>query len=65
MSPAEILAAIQAFQLLEPEVQIAVVALIHKLQGHKATAEDYINLAQAQINATPPAPVVTTTAQSL
>ena len=45
MDPAEIEAAIQAFQLLEPVVQKGVADLIQKLHHKQLTAQDYLNLA--------------------
>lgn len=42
MTPAEIEAAIEAFNLLEPEVQKGVAALIHLLHKSPPTAQDYI-----------------------
>jgi hypothetical protein len=45
MTPAEIEAAIEAFELLEPPIQQAVASLIHKLQSKKMTAQDYLDLA--------------------
>lgn len=47
MTPAEITAAIQAFQILEPLAQQAIAALIHKVQKKTLTAEDYLAQAAA------------------
>lgn len=47
MSPAEIQAAILAYQLLEPEVQRGISALIHLAHHKKLTAQDYLDQAAA------------------
>lgn len=53
MNPAEIQAAIEAFQLLEPEVQKGIVGLIHLLHRKPPTAADYIAQAQRLLAAQP------------
>lgn len=45
MTPEEIEAAIEAFQLLEPVVQNGVATLIGKLHKKQMTAQDYLDLA--------------------
>jgi hypothetical protein len=50
VNPAEIAAAVQAFQLLEPIVQQGIAALIHKAQKKQLTAQDYLDQAQAILN---------------
>ena len=45
MTPAEILAAIQTFQLLEPLAQKGIADLIHKLHKKQLTAQDYLDAA--------------------
>jgi hypothetical protein len=47
MTPAEIAAAVQALQLLEPYAQKAVIGLIHLLHKPQMTADDYMQEAQA------------------
>jgi hypothetical protein len=59
MTPAEIQAAIQAFQLLEPQAQKGIAALIHLIH-HTKNAQDYIAEAQALLDKLPPPPVVPT-----
>ena len=56
MSPAAILAAVQAFQALEPEVQKGIVALYHLAHGTPPkTPQDYIAEATALLAKTPTA----------
>lgn len=50
MTPEEIDLAIQAFQLLEPEVQKGIAGLIHLAHKKQLTADDYIAAAQVLIN---------------
>jgi hypothetical protein len=45
MTPEEIEAAIEAFQLLEPVVQKGIATLIDKLHHKTMTAQDYLDLA--------------------
>jgi hypothetical protein len=45
MTPEEIEAAIEAFQLLEPVVQKGIASLIDKLHHKTMTAQDYLDLA--------------------
>ena len=45
MTPEEIMAAIEAFNLLEPEAQKGIVALIHLFHKAPLTAQDYLNQA--------------------
>ena len=54
MSPAEIIAAVQAFNLLEPEAQRGIVALIHVLHKKSPEAADYIAQAQKLLAQAPP-----------
>lgn len=60
MTPAEIDAAIQAFQLLEPEMQKGVAALIHVMHKKPPTAQDFIDQATVLLannpEGIPPAP---------
>ena len=49
MTPAEIQAAIVAFNLLEPEAQKGVAALIHLFHKKQLTAQDYLAMAQAML----------------
>ena len=54
MNPAEITAAIEAFQVLEPQAQAGIVALIHLLHKKPPSAQDFINQAQALLAKVPP-----------
>ena len=60
MTPEEIQAALEAFQLLEPEVQKGVAGLIHLLHKKPPTLQDYIDQANALLanipGGIPPAP---------
>lgn len=57
MTPEAILAAVQAFQILEPEVQRGIVALYHLAHGTPPlTPQDYINQAIAMLAKTTPTP---------
>lgn len=47
MTPTEIQAAIEAFQLLEPELQRGVAGLIHLLHRKPKMAADYLEEARA------------------
>jgi hypothetical protein len=64
MNPAELQLALQAFLLLEPEVQRGIIELVHLIDRKPKTAADYIAEAQtviAKAAATPtPAPPPTT-----
>jgi hypothetical protein len=53
MTPAEIDAAIEAFNLLEPEVQKGIAALIHVLHKKPPTAQDFIDEATALLASNP------------
>ena len=50
MTPEEILAAVQAFQLLEPLAQQGIAKLIHLAHRKQLTAEDYLAAAAQLIN---------------
>jgi hypothetical protein len=47
VTAAEIAAAVQVFQLLEPLAQNAIAALIHKAHNKTLTAQDYLDQAAA------------------
>lgn len=47
MNAAEIQVALEAFNLLEPEIQAGIVALYHLMHKNAPTAADYIAQAQA------------------
>ena len=55
MTPAEIEAAIQAFQLLEPQIQKEVAALIHLVHKRQLTTQDLLDQAAKILAANPPA----------
>ena len=50
MNPAEIQIAVQLFEILEPQVQSAIAALIHKAHKKQLTAQDYLDQAAVLVN---------------
>jgi len=55
MTPQEIAAAIEAFNLLEPEAQKGIATLIHLVHKKQLTAQDYLDQATAILSNKPPA----------
>lgn len=58
MNPADVQAAIEAFQFLEPQIQKGIAALIHHFKKAPLTPQAFIAQAQALLGP-PPTPAVT------
>ena len=58
---ATIVALIPLIEQMEPQIQSAVIALIHKIHAKQLSAQDYVNLAQTLISQEQAAPLTPAT----